>query len=114
MITIEGLAERIEEEIKLHPLQEAFIQHGAVQCGFCIPGQIMTAYALLKRNPEPTQGGYQLRAKRYTLPLRRLPDHPRTRYWLPLRRYAPGEKFKNRLSRIPSRSQNGRPHQSAT
>src|SRR5512139_223468 len=52
--TIEGLAQRVHNEMKLHPLQEAFVEHGAVQCGFCIPGQILTAYALLKRNPDPT------------------------------------------------------------
>jgi xanthine dehydrogenase molybdenum-binding subunit len=52
--TIEGLAEKIEGIVKLHPLQEAFVEHGSVQCGFCIPGQIMTAYALLKRNLNPT------------------------------------------------------------
>jgi selenium-dependent xanthine dehydrogenase len=53
VVTIEGLAERVHDEMRLHPLQEAFVEHGAVQCGFCIPGQILTAYALLKRNPDP-------------------------------------------------------------
>ena len=39
----------------LHPLQQAFALHGAVQCGFCIPGQLMTACALLQRNPDPSE-----------------------------------------------------------
>src|SRR5512143_638728 len=55
IITIEGLTQRVHDEMKLHPLQEAFVEHGAVQCGFCIPGQILTAYALLNRNPNPTK-----------------------------------------------------------
>jgi xanthine dehydrogenase molybdenum-binding subunit len=59
IVTIEGLADLTPGPSpkrrggQLHPLQEAFVEHGAVQCGFCIPGQIMTAYALLKRNPNP-------------------------------------------------------------
>src|SRR5215207_6165790 len=55
VVTIEGLAQRVHEEMKLHPLQEAFVEHGAVQCGFCIPGQIMTAHALIERNPNATK-----------------------------------------------------------
>jgi selenium-dependent xanthine dehydrogenase len=57
VLTIEGLAQASngsKEHAHLHPLQEAFIQHGAVQCGFCIPGQIMTSYALLQKNPQPS------------------------------------------------------------
>ena len=49
--TIEGL----KQGNKLHPLQEAFVNHGAVQCGFCTPGMILTAKALLDRNPKPTR-----------------------------------------------------------
>ena len=57
VLTIEGLAGELESSglEPLHPLQQAFILHGAVQCGFCIPGQIMTAYALLQSHPQPGQ-----------------------------------------------------------
>jgi selenium-dependent xanthine dehydrogenase len=63
IITIEGLAQGVHEEMKLHPLQEAFIEHGAVQCGFCIPGQIMTAYALLEHNPNPNSADVRFALK---------------------------------------------------
>ena len=49
--TIEGLA----ENGKLHPIQEAFVEHYAIQCGFCTPGMILTAKALLDKNPHPTE-----------------------------------------------------------
>ncbi len=49
--TIEGLAQGDQ----LHPVQEAFVAHHAIQCGFCSPGMILTAYALLKENPRPTE-----------------------------------------------------------
>jgi len=51
IITIEGLV----ENGKLHPLQEAFIEEGAIQCGFCTPGMILAAKALLDENPNPTE-----------------------------------------------------------
>jgi len=51
VVTIEGLA----RNGRLHPLQEAFAKHDALQCGFCTPGMIMSAYGLLLDNPQPTR-----------------------------------------------------------
>jgi aerobic-type carbon monoxide dehydrogenase small subunit (CoxS/CutS family) len=51
VITIEGLAKNGQ----LHPLQKAFMENDAMQCGYCTPGMIMNAYALLKKNPDPSE-----------------------------------------------------------
>lgn len=51
IITIEGL----EKEGKLHPLQQAFVDHGALQCGFCTSGMIMSAYAMLQKGKKPSR-----------------------------------------------------------
>jgi aerobic-type carbon monoxide dehydrogenase small subunit (CoxS/CutS family) len=51
VLTVEGLASGAE----LHPLQEAFLDHGAFQCGFCTSGMLMASTALLKENPKPTK-----------------------------------------------------------
>lgn len=51
IITIEGLA----EGDTLHPIQEAFLEKGAVQCGFCTPGMVLASKALLDENPQPSE-----------------------------------------------------------
>jgi len=51
VLTIEGLA----EDGKLHPIQQAFVDKGSIQCGFCTPGMILSAKALLDANPKPTE-----------------------------------------------------------
>ncbi len=51
VVTIEGLV----KDGKLHPLQKAFAEHDALQCGYCTPGMIMTAASFLKKNPKPTR-----------------------------------------------------------
>jgi carbon-monoxide dehydrogenase small subunit len=71
ILTIEGISSGKQGE--LHPLQEAFIEHFAVQCGYCTPGMIMAAKALLDENPKPTEeqvkeylGGNLCRCTGYT------------------------------------------------
>jgi carbon-monoxide dehydrogenase small subunit len=52
VITIEGL---VGEGNRLHPIQQSFVENGGIQCGFCSPGMIMSAKALLDKNPNPTE-----------------------------------------------------------
>jgi carbon-monoxide dehydrogenase small subunit len=51
IMTVEGLA----QDGKLHPIQEGFYEKHGLQCGFCTPGMMMTAYAFLQQNPDPTE-----------------------------------------------------------
>jgi carbon-monoxide dehydrogenase small subunit len=51
ILTVEGLAQNDE----LHPLQKSFIEHGAIQCGFCTPGMLMSSHALLVKNPSASE-----------------------------------------------------------
>lgn len=52
ILTIEGLSPK---DGTLHPVQQAFVDCGAIQCGFCTPGMVLTAYAFLRTNPHPTR-----------------------------------------------------------
>jgi carbon-monoxide dehydrogenase small subunit len=77
LLTVEGLAKGTE----LHPLQKAFLDHGAFQCGFCTPGMLMSSKALLDENPKPTKeqlkegiGGHICRCTGYNSIIRALTD----------------------------------------
>jgi carbon-monoxide dehydrogenase small subunit len=52
IVTIEGLSTGVRE---LHPVQQAFVDHQGLQCGFCTPGMVLSALALLEENPRPTE-----------------------------------------------------------
>lgn len=51
VLTVEGLVKKG----RLHPIQQAFVDEGAIQCGYCTPGMVMTTYALLEKNPSPSE-----------------------------------------------------------
>ena len=72
-----------------HPLQQAFRERHSFQCGFCTPGFVMSTYAFLQDNPDPTPEADPRRRRLESLPLHRLPEHRRGRE--PGRARAPGE-----------------------
>ena len=69
--TIEGVA----DNGKLHPLQEGFKEEHGLQCGFCTPGMILTACALLEKNPQPERAGNSLGNIRQPVSMHRIPEH---------------------------------------
>ena len=71
LMTVEGL----EQDGKLHPLQDGFMEEHGLQCGFCTPGMMMTGYAFLEKQPEPDRGRDPLRHLRQPVPLHRLREH---------------------------------------
>ena len=80
VVTVEGLAHqetfRVSESPKgLSALQEAFVEHNAVQCGFCTPGMLISAHALLERNPDPSEEEIREALVRQSVPLHGLRAH---------------------------------------
>ncbi len=71
--TVEGMS----QDGKLHPLQQSFHEHYAAQCGFCTPGMLMSAKALLDKNPKPTRAGDRRSDLGQPLPVRGLPGNRR-------------------------------------
>jgi len=70
-----GTVEGLEQNGKLHPIQEAFWENHGLQCGYCTPGMMMTGCALLARDKEPRRSGHPRGDQRQSLPLHRVLEH---------------------------------------